>query len=120
MSFRLTEEYIQAALELERAGYCWQPQAGDWMLDRDDHSVGMLTTPIKNPDAVRRLNSHLPTHAQTDEMLVQLGVTADLGKTVLFRGSDEAVVLDCPRTAYDDDPALCRLRALAAAFRLAR
>ena len=114
MSFRITEDYVQAALELEHAGYCWQPGPGDWLLDRDDHSVGMLTTRPVDAPRIRRLNTHLPTHAQVDEMLAQAGVVQHGTRFVDRAGREVAAFAE---SAVLADPALCRLKALAAWFR---
>lgn len=114
VSFRITEEYVQAALDLELAGYCWQPGPGDWLLDRDDHSIGMLTTRPVDAPRIRRLNTHLPTHAQVDEMLAAAQVTQQGGR---FVGPGGATVAEFPDAEAASDPALCRLKALAAWYR---
>lgn len=115
MSFRITEEYVQAARELERAGYEWRPGPGDWILDRDDQSIGMLTTPVKRPGLIRRLNTHLPTHAQVDEMLAGHGLGLRRGERVEFVYGDR-VVAAFSAEEYEGDRALCRLKALTAWF----
>lgn len=115
MSFRITEDYVQAALALERAGYEWQPGPGDWILDRDDHSIGMLTTPVKDAGLVRRLNTHLPTHAQVNEMMAAVGIELRLASRAEFtRGEDVLCSFDAAE--YEKDAALCRVKALAAFY----
>lgn len=114
MSFRITEDYVQAAIELADAGYDWQPHAGDWILDRDDHSLGLLTTPIEDGTIVKRLNVHIPTFAQVEEMFESFGVTETNDAGVTF-SADDATLVTFDAETFDADPALCRLKALAAA-----
>lgn len=116
-SFRITEEYCQASIELEQAGYCWMPRPGDWMLDRDDASVGMLTLPVQDPAQVRRLNTHIPTYVQVNAMLDQRGVRERNGEGVEFLKGDQRVA-HFSREEYAEDEGLCRLRALVAAYLL--
>lgn len=113
MSFRITEEYVQGALELAKAGYPWRPAPGDWMLDLDDHSIGMLTTPVKRPEMIRRLNIHLPTQVQTEEMLGAHGVELrDKDGPEFVHG--DSVIARFSRQEFSDDEALCCLKALTA------
>jgi hypothetical protein len=115
MSFRITEDYVQAALELVEAGYLWAPAPGDWMLDRDDHSIGMLTVPVSKPDLVRRLNAHLPTYVQASELLNARGVR-EIGDGTFLR-PDGSALIAFSAEQWRADPAVCRLKALAAAIR---
>lgn len=116
-SFRITEEYCALAVELEQAGYVWQPRAGDWLLDRDDSSVGMLTLPISDQAAVRGLNYHLPTYVQVNEMLERLKVelASACGAIVARLKGREIARFD--EAQFRAEEALCRLKALVAAFR---
>ncbi|GIK51967.1 MAG: hypothetical protein HUU03_01720 [Planctomycetaceae bacterium] len=116
-SFRITEEYCVLAVELEQAGYFWQPRAGDWVLDRDDSSVGMLTLPITDQATVRRLNYHLPTYVQVNEMLDRMVVkfVSSGGAIVASLGERELARFDAAH--FQAEEAACRLKALVAAFR---
>ena len=116
-SFRITEDYCEAAQALERAGYEWAPRPGDWMLDRDDASVGMLTLPVQDGAQVKRLNIHIPTYVQVSAMLDKLAVREERGREVLFvRASGEVTRFSNEEFAVDEG--LCRLRALVAALSL--
>ncbi|MDC1142905.1 hypothetical protein OAU50_07410 [Planctomycetota bacterium] len=111
MSFKITEEYVQAAIELEQAGYEWTPGPGDWILDKDDQSIGLLTTPVQKQWLIRRLNTHLPTFVQVDEMLEAQGVTCDKDDVQInFNAADFSHTIDA--TEYNKDPGLSRLRVL--------
>lgn len=119
-SFRITEEYCTLAMELEQAGYLWQPRAGDWVLDRDDSSVGMLTLPITDQAAVRRLNFHLPTYVQVNEMLDRMNVQViESEQAVLFMAASREL-LRVPLELFCAEEATWRLKALVEAFRAAR
>ncbi|CAG0989950.1 hypothetical protein PLCT2_02413 [Planctomycetaceae bacterium] len=114
-SFRITEDYCEAALALEKAGYEWTPRPGDWMLDRDDASVGMLTLPVQDAAQVKRLNIHIPTYVQVSAMLDRLGVREERGREVSFVRAS-GVVTRCSNAEFSADEGLCRLRALVAAL----
>lgn len=112
-SFRITEEYCAAALALEQAGYVWQPRPGDWMLDRDDASIGMLTLPVRDGEQIRRLNTHIPTYVQVNAMLLEHGVHETSAGEFHARGR---VVAKFSPDEIAADEGLCRLRALVAAM----
>lgn len=114
-NFRLTEEYCAAAIALEQAGYDWQPRPGDWMLDRDDASVGMLTLPVQDSAQVKRLNIHIPTYVQVNAMLDERGVTLRHGREVEFLVG-QRVVAKFSANEFSVDEGLCRLKALVAAL----
>jgi hypothetical protein len=114
-SFRITEDYCAAALALEKAGYEWTPRPGDWMLDRDDASVGMLTLPVQDGAQVKRLNIHIPTYVQVSAMLDRMAVREERGREVLFV-SASGVVSRFSNEAFAADEGLCRLKALVAAL----
>ncbi|MCC6572425.1 MAG: hypothetical protein IT462_01425 [Planctomycetes bacterium] len=119
MSFRITEEYCRLAQELEAAGYYWSPRAGDWMLDRDDGSIGMLTTEVRDQAYIRRLNTHLPTYVQTEALLKEAGVVTERndGEVAFSRGGTRLITF--ARSNYDADHGTCLLRALGVAVRAA-
>lgn len=77
---RLTERYIELCRELAAAGYVWEPRPGDWMLDRDDGSIGMLTTYIERPELLRRANLQVPYGDQIREMLSARKCTVEEGE----------------------------------------
>ncbi len=116
-SFRITEEYCAASLALEKAGYVWQPRPGDWMLDRDDASIGMLTLPVQDGVQIRRLNTHIPTYIQVGAMLGELNVSETRGREVEFRWQGRVAAKFSPGE-FAADEGLCRLRALVAALQL--
>lgn len=86
---KLTERYVELCRELAGAGYQWDPRPGDWMLDTEDGSIGMLTTHIERPGLLRRVNVHLPYGMQIDGLLEQRGCswrgTGDGGREWLAR-----------------------------------
>lgn len=112
MSFRITEEYCRLAQELEAAGYFWLPRAGDWMLDRDDGSIGMLTVTVRDADYIRRLNWHLPTYVQAEEMLVQAGVTILQGEHEVAFARKGMRLVTFSREGFETDRGVCLLKAL--------
>ncbi|CAG0931914.1 hypothetical protein PLCT1_01924 [Planctomycetaceae bacterium] len=116
-SFRITEEYCAASLALELAGYEWQPRPGDWMLDRDDASIGMLTLPVRDGAQIRKLNTHIPTYIQVGAMLDENGVNETRGQHVEFRVRGR-VIAKFSLDEFAADEGLCRLRALVAALQL--
>jgi hypothetical protein len=113
MSFRITEDYVQAALKLAASGYEWEPRPGDWMLDKDDHSIGMLTVPPNRPEMIRRLNVHLPTFAQVDALLDERGISHKEG---LFQNTQGTAIAEFTPEEWQSDPALCKLKTLAASY----
>ena len=116
-SFRITEDYCTAALALEQAGYEWKPRPGDWMLDRDDASIGMLTLPVHDGAQIRKLNTHIPTYVQVSAMLAERGVTEKRGHEIEFWMQGRAVARFSPQE-FTADEGLCRLKALVAALQL--
>ena len=116
-SFRITEDYCEAAQALENAGYEWAPRPGDWMLDRDDASVGMLTLPVQDGAQVKRLNIHIPTYVQVSAMLDKLAVREERGREVLFVRSS-VVLTRFSIEEFAADEGLCRLKVLVAALSL--
>lgn len=113
MSFKITEEYVQAAIALEQAGYEWQPGPGDWILDKEDQSIGILTTPVEKAWLMRRLNTHLPTNVQVDELLASVGVTwSEQADSWAFVAADKTELVKYVADEYCKDRGLYRLRAL--------
>ncbi|MHC4841339.1 MAG: hypothetical protein ACYTDT_10375 [Planctomycetota bacterium] len=111
MSFKITEEYVQAAIALEQAGYEWKPGPGDWILDKEDQSIGILTTPVEKGWLVRRLNTHLPTYVQVDEIMSEHGLVGrEAGDKYEFSAGEFFHEIDT--TEYNKDPGLCRLKVL--------
>lgn len=116
-SFRITEDYCEASLALEKAGYAWTPRPGDWMLDRDDASVGMLTLPVQDHAQVKRLNVRIPTYVQVSAMLENLEVREVRDREITFMlGDCVAARFGCDE--FQADEGLCRLKALVAALQL--
>jgi len=72
---KITERYVELCRELAAAGYVWMPRAGDWMLDLEDGSIGMLTMHIERPDLLRRVNVQIPYGLQIAELLEARGCT---------------------------------------------
>lgn len=109
MSFRITEEYVQAAIALEHAGYEWSPGPGDWILDKDDQSIGLLTTPVEKQWLMRRLNTHLPTNVQVDELLTQHGIIFKDGEVAVSFVHSEGFEQEVDKSEYTENPGLARL-----------
>ncbi len=109
MSFKITEEYVQAAIALENAGYEWSPGPGDWILDKDDQSIGLLTTPVEKQWLIRRLNTHLPTNVQVDELLTQHGVMFKDGELAVKFVHNEGFEQEVDKAEYTENPGLVRL-----------
>lgn len=118
LNFRITEEYCILALELERLGYAWQPRAGDWMIDRDDSSIGMLTVPPRQPERICALNVHLPTYLQVNHLLDAKRVTLKSGAGhVEFISSGGKSLLVAAAAEFEADQGTFALRALVACYR---
>lgn len=109
MSFKITEEYVQAAIALENAGYEWSPGPGDWILDKDDQSIGLLTTPVEKQWLIRRLNTHLPTNVQVDELLTLHGVVFKNGEVAVSFVHGEGFEQEVDKAEYTENPGLARL-----------
>jgi hypothetical protein len=111
---KLTERYVELCRELAEAGYVWNPRPGDWMLDLEDGSIGMLTMHIERPALIRRVNVQIPYGLQIAELLAARGC--------LWRDRDEggrvwvdaggAVLHECAAPALaesEDEEALVAL-----------
>jgi hypothetical protein len=99
----LTERYIQLCRELAAAGYQWQPRPGDWMLDLNDESVGMLTTYIQRPELVVRNNVQLPYGNQIGDLLTARGITTSAdGPDQIWRSREGQELHRCPSDQLAD------------------
>jgi hypothetical protein len=86
---KLTERYIQLCRELAEAGFVWQPRPGDWMLDLNDDSVGMLTMGIENPALLRANNVQIPYGEQIADLLAAEGAHRfEEASEVVWRSAD--------------------------------
>jgi hypothetical protein len=124
---KLTERYIALCRELADAGYVWEPRPGDWMLDLNDESVGMLTTFIENAALLRANNTQIPYGSQIADMLAARGVmmardgdTKGAAGDAVWRDRAGREVYRCAAAALDENEDEESLAALVAAMRTER
>ncbi|MCA8939549.1 MAG: hypothetical protein KDB07_07065 [Planctomycetes bacterium] len=106
---KLTEEYIDLCLELEALGYVWQPRPGDWMIDKSDDSIGMITTQIKDGTMLRRLNAQVLYGSQIVDLLAERGARLQVAEGHEWFDREGALLHRCSAEAYasnDDEESL--------------
>ncbi len=109
----LTERYITLCRKLAASGYQWQPRPGDWILDKMDESLGMLTTYIERPELLQRVNIHVPYGPQIAELLEgQSCQRLENEKGVFWVNADGQEVYCSTFKAWAEDPELEELEAL--------
>lgn len=118
---KLTDRYVDLCRQLADAGYVWHPRPGDWMLDLMDDSIGMLTTAIKRPELLIRVNVQLPYGEQITALLESSGVRVVIeGDEQRWIASDGSLVYACSCARFVEAPDEEALAALVEEFRRQR
>lgn len=115
---KLTEDYIDLCVRLEELGFVWQPRPGDWMLDKSDASVGMITTHIEDGRMLRNLNTQIPYGSQIVDLLAERQCRVPLAQDSACEWFDRhgEALHSCTPEAFADNDDVEHLRALVADF----